>query len=319
MHNFDYTPPFLFSNGHVQTIFPVIFRRVNSVIYKRERITTFDDDFLDLDWSEKGNPRLAVISHGLEGSTDRAYVKGMVKAVNNSGWDALAWNYRSCSGEPNRTLRMYHNGVTDDLAWVIRHAKQTGRYREIALIGFSLGGNLTLLHLGKDEPDPIVKKAVVFSVPCDLVKSADILARASNKIYMKRFLVLLHEKVKAKMELFPGLINDNGFNKIKDFKAFDDRYTAPIHGFRDALDYWEKCSSKPYIPDITVPTLIVNSTDDPFLHESCIPFEEADKNDFVTLCATKAGGHVGFISFNRDNIYWSEQTAAEFLNRSCTV
>ncbi len=107
-----YTPPFLFGNGHVQTVFPVLFRKVEGIVYERERIATVDMDFLDLDWSVKGHDRLAVISHGLEGDSRRTYVRGMVKAVNDGGWDALAWNYRSCSGEPNRLLKSYHNGVT---------------------------------------------------------------------------------------------------------------------------------------------------------------------------------------------------------------
>jgi len=309
-----YTPPLFFGNGHIQTIFPVIFRKVNSVCYKRERIETFDNDFLDLDWSTKGSRRLAIISHGLEGNTNRAYVKGMVKAMNNNGWDAMAWNYRSCSGEPNRLLRSYHNGVTDDLSWVINHAGQKYAYKEIALIGFSLGGNLTLLYLGRERPDPIVKKAVVFSVPCDLKASAKVLANPANKLYMKRFLVMLHQKIKAKMKILPGLIDDNGYEKIRDFKAFDDRYTAPVHGFKNALDYWKKCSSKPFIPDITVPTLIINAANDPFLPKACYPVAEAASNKQVKLCMPKSGGHVGFISFNKQNLYWSEKQAVEFLN-----
>ncbi|MBU1344219.1 MAG: alpha/beta fold hydrolase [Proteobacteria bacterium] len=309
-----YAPPFLFGNGHIQTIFPVIFRKVEAVWYERERITTFDNDFLDLDWSTHGHKRLAIVSHGLEGNSSRAYVKGMVKAINHGGWDALAWNYRSCSGEPNRRLRSYHNGVTDDLARVIDHAKNRFDYQEIALVGFSLGGNLTLLHLGRETPDPIVKKAVVFSVPCDLKESAASLAKPVNKLYMKRFLVLLHEKIKAKMKLLPGQIDDKGYEKIKDFKAFDDRYTAPIHGFKNANDYWKKCSSKPYIPDITVPTLIVNAVNDPFLPQACFPEKEAGSNRHVTLLMPKSGGHVGFISFNKQNRYWSEKQTMEFLN-----
>ncbi|RLC05115.1 MAG: alpha/beta hydrolase [Deltaproteobacteria bacterium] len=308
-----YTPPLFFRNGHIQTIFPVIFRKVD-ICYKRERITTFDNDFLDLDWSTKGSNRLAIISHGLEGSTDRAYVKGMVKAVNDNGWDGLAWNYRSCSGEPNRQLRSYHNGVTDDLSWVINHARHRYPYKEIALIGFSLGGNLTLLYLGRERPDPIVKSAVVFSVPCDLKKSARVLAKPSNKLYMKRFLVMLNQKIKAKMKLMPGLIDDNGYEKIRDFKAFDDRYTAPIHGFKNAVDYWEKCSSKPFIPNITVPTLIINAANDPFLPKACYPVKEVESNKQVRLCIPESGGHVGFVSFNKQNLYWSEKQAVKFLN-----
>lgn len=311
-----YIPPFLFGNGHVQTIYPVLFRKVDSVLYERERISTIDNDFLDLDWSAKGHDRLAVISHGLEGNTHRAYVKGMVNAVNEGGWDALAWNYRSCSEEPNRLLRSYHNGVTDDLSRVIDHAGRKRPYREIALIGFSLGGNLTLLYLGRETPDPIVKKAVAFSVPCDLKQSAKVLAKPVNSLYMKRFLVMLHQKIKDKMKLMPGLIDDKGYETIKDFKAFDDRYTAPIHGFKNAEDYWEKCSSKPHLPHIKIPTLIINAKNDPFLPKACFPVEETFANKNLTLLMPESGGHVGFVSFNRQNLYWSEKQAVDFLKQN---
>jgi len=131
---------------------------------------------------------------------------------------------------------------------------------------------------------------------------------------MKRFLVMLHQKIKTKMKLLPGLIDDKGYNKIKDFKAFDDRYTAPVHGFKNAYDYWEKCSSKSFIPDITVPTLIINAENDPFLPEACFPVKEAGSNKHVTLSMPESGGHVGFVSFNKENLYWSEQQAVNFLN-----
>ncbi len=312
----NYTPPIFFQNGHVQTVFPVLFRSIKGVTYIRERIQTPDNDFIDLDWSARQNNRLAIISHGLEGNSHRAYVKGMVKAANESNWDALAWNYRSCSGEPNLKLRSYHNGVTDDLGWVIQHAKKKYQYKEIALIGFSLGGNLTLLYLGREIPDPSIRKAVVFSVPCDLAKSAEALAKPANALYMKRFLTLLHKKVKAKMNLMPDRINDNGYHRIKDFKAFDDRYTAPIHGFKNADDYWEKCSSKPYIPNIKIPTLIINAANDPFLPKACFPRKEARMNKHVTLLIPASGGHVGFVAFNAQNRYWSEQIAVGFLSRT---
>ena len=230
------------------------------------------------------------------------------------GWDALAWNYRGCSGEPNRQLRFYHNGATDDLDLVIRHAGQTGRYDEIALIGFSLGGNLTLVHLGRDRVNGLVSRAVVFSVPCDLEASAALLAKPSNRIYMQRFLRLLHEKIKAKKAVLPGEIDDDGYEKLTDFKGFDDRYTAPIHGFRDALDYWRQCSSRQFIPEIRVPTLIVNAANDPFLPKACFPVAEAGYNSRVSLKISKSGGHVGFVAFNRDGQYWSEYQAVSFLN-----
>jgi predicted alpha/beta-fold hydrolase len=309
-----YHPPWLLGNGHIQTIFPVLFRAISDITYTRQRITTPDDDFLDLDWSCIQSRRLAVISHGLEGCSDRAYVKGMARAVNCGGWDALAWNYRGCSGEPNKRLRFYHNGATDDLSRVIDHAAAVGRYDEIALIGFSLGGNLTLVHLGRDRLNPKVSKAVAFSVPCDLETSAALLARPANRIYMKRFLRLLHEKIKAKKALMPDCIDDKGYEHIKDFKGFDDRYTAPIHGFRNAEDYWRQCGSRQFIPEIRIPTLIVNAANDPFLTRECFPVSEAGHNSHVTLNIPKAGGHVGFVSFNRDRMYWSEYQAVSFLN-----
>lgn len=310
----NYRHPLGIKNGHLQTIVPSLFRRVH-LNYRRERITTFDDDFIDIDWSGGFSDYLAILSHGLEGSTDRAYIKGMVNALNLYGWDALAWNYRSCSGESNRKLRSYHNGVTDDLAWIIDHAKKTHPYKKIALIGFSLGGNLTLLYLGRDKPDALVQKAVVFSVPCDLAESAKTLAKPSNSLYMKRFLMLLHKKIKQKQKIMPDLIDDRGYHQIKDFKGFDDRYTAPIHGFKNAEDYWKKCSSKPHISSIPVPTLIINAQNDPFLPLACYPIKEARLNKNISLQMPLYGGHVGFMQLNRDGLYWSEKQAVSFLNQ----
>ena len=161
-----YKPPILFGNGHIQSIYPTLFRRFNTDFYKRERINTADGDFLDLDWSSVNSRKLAIISHGLEGNSYRGYVVGMVKALNTYGWDVLAWNYRTCSGETNRLLRMYHNGATDDLDTIIEHAKSLKKYSSIDLIGFSMGGNLSLLYLGEKGPDvyPVIRNAVTFSV-----------------------------------------------------------------------------------------------------------------------------------------------------------
>ena len=315
INNSTYQPPFLFNNGHLQTIYPSLARRLSPELYRRERVSTPDEDFLDLDWARVGSDRLAILSHGLEGSSHRPYMVGMARVLNFHGWDALAWNYRSCSGEINRKLRMYHNGSIDDLDVVVRHALATGRYRKVALIGFSLGGNLTLIYLGTfgTAVDHRISKAVVFSVPCDLAAGARELAKRRNCIYMKQFLVSLHGKIRKKMELLPGEINDRDFGRIRNFKDFDDRYTAPIHGFRNAEDYWEKCSSRQFIPSITVPTLIVNSVDDPLLVDGCYPVLEAERNRHVHLEMPRSGGHVGFVQFNHKGAYWSEQRAMEFL------
>jgi len=316
-----YRPPLLFRNAHVQTVWPARLRMVGGVAYRRERIETPDGDFLDLDWSEAGAERVVVLSHGLEGNTGRHYMRGMARALNDGGWDVLAWNYRGCSGEPNRRLHSYHSGATDDLDVVVRHALEGGRYRRLALVGFSLGGNLTLKYLGEraDTVDHRLAGAVTFSVPCDLAASSAALARPSNRLYMQYFLVSLRQKIRDKMAMFPAWIDDEGFDRIKTFREFDDRYTAPLHGFRDAADYWARCSAGPFIRGICVPTLIVNAADDPFLAPACYPVEAARNNPHVHLEVPDHGGHIGFILFNHGGAYWSELRAAAFLEEAAPL
>src|SRR2546428_8764242 len=159
----------------------------------------------------------------------------------------------------------------------LSHVLSAGNYSQIALIGFSLGGNLTLKYVGERgrDLDPRIKAAVAFSVPCDLQSGSLKLAKPANRIYMRRFLVTLHDRIRAMMELMPGKIDDRGYEQMSSFKEFDDRYTAPIHGFADAEDYWRKCSCKPYLKNIQIPTLMVNARNDPFLADPCYPMAEA--------------------------------------------
>lgn len=316
MVNSDYKAPLFFRNGHIHSIYPTLFRSVGNVVYQRQRINTPDDDFLDLDWSAAGSDTLAIISHGLEGDSHRAYVKGMVRAMNQDGIDALAWNFRGCSGEPNRQLRLYHNGAIDDLHTVVSHAAQI--YEKIFLVGFSMGGNMSLLYLGKQAQmiPAAIKGCVVFSVPCDLTDASVALERKSNIIYMQRFLNLLHEKIKMKQAAFPQDVDDHNYHQLKTFKDFDGRYTAPLHGFESAEDYWQKCSCRPWLKQIKVPSLIVNSQDDPFLAGGCYPVEECTDNPHTTLEVTRHGGHVGFVAQNRTGRYWSEEKAVKFVKGS---
>lgn len=313
----SYQPPIYLRNGHLQTIIPSLFRQSDASLYQRERIETKDGDFLDLDWSRIGSRKLGIISHGLEGSSHRPYAVGMARKLNHSGWDALAWNYRSCSGDINRKLRFYHNGSIDDLETVVQHVLGGGRYEQIILIGFSLGGNLSLVYLGSEAvalPHQIIG-ATVFSVPCDLAASSAVLSHIQCRPYMQNFLTSLHRKIRAKMKVMPDQINDHGFHRIKNFKHYDDRYTAPLHGFKSAEDYWEKCSSLAYLANIRVPTLVVNALDDPFLADDCYPVKAASQNPYVYLETPLYGGHVGFIQFNGDNSYWSENRAMEFIHQ----
>jgi predicted alpha/beta-fold hydrolase len=288
---------------------------VQPVDYQRERIETPDGDFLDLDWVRNGNRKLAVLSHGLEGHSRRKYIQGMIRALLRRGWDAVAWNFRGCSGEPNRLLRFYHSGDTADLKTVLEHIHSRHDYSRIDLIGFSLGGNVTLKFLGElgDQAACYAHAAVAFSVPCDLAAGARRMAEFQNRIYMANFLKRLHGKICAKSRLFPGQIDDTGFRRIRDFKGFDDRYTAPLHGFADAEDYWQRCSSRPFLTAIRIPTLLVNAQNDPFLADGCYPVKQAESNPHLYLETPASGGHLGFVSFPQKE-YWSESRAAVFLD-----
>jgi predicted alpha/beta-fold hydrolase len=214
----------------------------------------------------------------------------------------------------NKTLRFYHSGSTDDLQRVLDHAHQLG-YGTIHLVGFSMGGNLSLLYAGRLSQDipEYVKSVCTFSVPCDLAASSDRLSERKNKIFMWRFLKDLKKKVEAKALNFPEEVSAEGYDEISNFQQFDDRYTAPIHGFKDAKDYWKKSSCKQVLKDIRIPALLVNAKNDPFLPPACFPYEEALLNPFLYLEVPKSGGHVGFIEINGDHSYWMEKRVVEFV------
>ena len=304
-------PPFL-GNGHLQTILPVLLPRRIALPFTRARLELRDGDFLDLDWSRAGHRRLAIILHGLEGNSSQQYVRGMAATLHAARWDVLAWNFRGCGGEPNRLPRAYHSGDTGDIAAVIAHA--AADYSRIALVGFSLGGNVTLKYVGEAPPHPAIVAAAAISVPLDLASSARKLDREwSNWIYRRRFIVPLIAKIEAKALHFPGELKTDGIRAIRGFQEFDDRYTAPLHGFRDAADYWTRSSARQFLRGITVPTLILNARNDPFLTADSLPFAEAEANPALFLEAPASGGHVGFLDFVQGARPWSERRVAEFL------
>jgi len=310
----SYRPPFLLRNRHLQTILPNALRRVGGVTYTRKRLTTPDNDFIDCDWSCIGSKKVAVVIHGMEGHSKRPYVLGMVRACNKAGWDVVAVNMRGCSGEPNLLARSYHNGSSDDVALVVDHLA-TLHYESIRLAGFSLGGNVILKYLGEGHWNypRILTAAVAISTPCHLASCAEKLAQKENAFYMQRFMRMLHHKIKAKKQHFPTQLDDKNFDHIKNFKQFDDRYTAPLNGFTSAEDYWTKASSLEYIPAITLPTLLISAADDPFLSPQCFPTAIAENHKSVTLEITRYGGHCGFIACNREGYFWHEKRAVEFL------
>lgn len=308
-----YRAPLWLPGAHLQTVHPVLFRRVAAVTDRRERLELGDGDFLDLEWAGSRGERLAILSHGLEGGSQAKYVQGMAAALLKRGWDVLAWSFRGCSGEPNRLASFYHSGKTDDLEHVIRHAIATHPAQEIDLVGFSLGGNLTLKYIGErgTEIHPAINRAVAFSVPCELACSSAKLAEWQNRIYMERFMKSLRAKVKDKHRLFPDELDITGVEAMRTFSEFDDRFTAPLHGFADAEDYWKRSSCRRFLGGIAIPTLLVTANNDPILGPACYPFAEAEASPSFHLETPSGGGHVGF---GAGEEYWSEKRAAEFLS-----
>lgn len=307
-----YTPPFVLKSAHLNTITPNLFRKVTGVEYQRIRVETWDGDFIDLDISSRQSKNAVVILHGLEGNSNRAYARGMVKAVNQTGRDAIVMNQRGCSGEPNRLVSAYHSGKTDDLDYILNHLYN--QYESIDLIGFSLGGNIILKYLGEQATTVHQKigRSVAISTPIDLKDSATQLGKFQNQIYMRRFMKTLRQKTLFKIHRFPNCgIHETDLIKCKTFTDFDNLYTAPIHGFQDAEDYWNKCSSLFDLGQIQTPTLLINALDDPFLGKNCYP--NHIQNDLFHLIMPKYGGHVGFGDFPLNSETWLEKTCVQFL------
>jgi predicted alpha/beta-fold hydrolase len=317
-----YRSPFWLPDGHFQTIYPSFFRQSLPVQYHRERILTQDGDFLDLDWScvktnhaESVN-KLVILSHGLEGSSQSQYIRGMVQHLNQAGYDCLAWNFRSCSGEMNMRLRFYHSGATEDLQDVIQCALDK-QYTHIHLMGFSLGGNLTLKYLGEQGRalPAEIQHSIVYSVPLDLRACSLAMTKGANQVYMHRFLKSLKPKIIQKSIQFPDQIDLNRFMEVKTLYDFDDIYTAGLHGFDHADHYYATCSSGHFIANITIPTLIVNAINDPIVPYKSLPLDEIADLKFVFLENPKEGGHCGFRPILlKNNVYWSEERALSFLN-----
>lgn len=309
----NYKPPLFFANQHIQTIFPANFRKIGSVKYTRERIITPDDDFLDLDWSFVNSSKLTIVLHGYEGHSYRDHILGMIKAFNKRGWDGVAMNQRGCSGEPNRKIRSYHAGSSDDLDVVINHILKMNKYKQIALVGFSLGGNIVLKYLGENEANlpSILRNAACISVPCDLKTTS--IRVSQNPIYYKYFISKLYKKIRDKMTIMPDMVSTGEFKIIKNLVDYDNIYTAPYNGFKDADDYYNQCSCIYFLNRISIPVLILNAKDDPFLTTASFPIKEAQNSHILYLETPEHGGHTGFINFNKAKEYYSEQRVTEFI------
>jgi uncharacterized protein len=318
-----FRPAPLLGNPHVQTFAGKVLRPRRTVPFHRERIETPDGDFLDLDfpgWSPDGDRRdrapLALILHGLEGTARRRYMTSTYRALLDSGIVPVALNFRGCSGEANRTARAYHSGETDDLRFVLERLRD--RFGgPFGLVGYSLGGNVVLKFLGEtgDEARPLVAAAVAVSVPFDLAAGAARIERGlAGRVYSHYFLSKLRRKIRQKQDLLRDVCDTSRVMQARTVREFDDAATAPLHGFRDAADYYARSSSARFIDGIRVPTLVLHSRDDPFLPEDRIPEAAMEANPFVVPALTERGGHVAFVggSLLRPD-FWGERALAEFL------
>lgn len=304
----------LFKSGHFSTIYSAKLRAIPLLEQQRERMVLPDNDFIDLDWTftTTSVQKVALLLHGLEGNAQRVYIKAQAKWLIKEGWDVCAVNLRGCSEEVNHSFSCYNAGKSEDLAAVIEYILQKDRYNEMALIGFSLGGNLLLKYLGERSFVPSeIKKAIAVSTPLNLKGSLEALNQFHNKIYSTSFLLDLRKKYKLKMNQFPDKLSVTDLKKINSLYDFDTLYTAPANGFADAEEYYEKSSSLQFIPAINIPVLILNAQNDSFLSSDCYPYELAENSKNIYLETPKHGGHVGFHLTNK--LYYSEHRTLQFL------
>jgi len=291
--------------------------------YTRKRIFTWDTDFIDLDFSKVNSNTLTVLIHGLEGSSESKYMISTTHELNRKGIDTVAFNLRGCSGEDNLLLGTYHSGKTEDVAFVMNHLLDNYDYENIILVGFSLGGNLTLKYLGEfaDSLSPIIKGAIATSVPIDIASSERQMNKIKNKLYIDQFLKTIRLKVLEKSYKFPDFkLDKEKLFKASRFKHLEHLYTVPVFGFDSPEDYWQKASSKPYLSKINRPTLLINAEDDSFLGEECFPYEEAGDSEVFFLEVAKYGGHVGFIStFKQQESRWLEKRISKFIDENIQI
>jgi predicted alpha/beta-fold hydrolase len=308
----SYKPHLLLRNGHVQTIYPALFRKPAPVPWQRQRLELADGDFLDLDWWKNNSSKLVILGHGLEGSSNSSYILAAAHLFHQKGYDVLAWNHRSCSGEMNRLPRFYHHAVAEDLDSVVQVSRA---YGEVHLLGYSLGGNVLLKYLGSplySKPGNL-SSCIAISVPVYLPGCVTEIHRRKNALYHNRFLKTLKQKVRIKAGLTPGSLDLTQLDKVKTLTDFDRYFTAPLHGFASPEDYYQKASTLKDLENIKHPVLLLQAQDDPMLGAGCFPEDIARESDFLNFVKTRYGGHVSFMQPGAPN-HWMEDLAFKFID-----
>jgi predicted alpha/beta-fold hydrolase len=313
-----YQAPRWLPSGHLQTIYPALFIRKPEVAFRRERWDTPDGDFIDIDFIDglAGKP-FVVLFHGLEGSSDSHYARAMMAALRERGWSGAVPHFRGCSGELNHAPRFYHSGDAQEIDWITRRLHAAFRVREARAsffaCGVSLGGNALLRWLGESQHQAeIVTAACAVSAPLDLAQGGISLGSGLNMMYTRMFLQTLKPKCLKKLEQFPHLFDREALLSARNLYEFDNVVTAPLHGYRDTDDYWDRASAKHILPDITVPSLVLNAQNDPFLPGKHLPRRASSA---VRLDYPLHGGHVGFaVGSLPGSIAWLPQRMLHFLD-----
>ena len=313
------------TNPHLQTAAAQLWRPENGIVFRRERLFTPDDDFIDVDFADvDGVPwhllgddaPVGLVLHGLEGSARRGYSHELYKQLAWRGIRPVGMNYRSCSGEMNWQRRVYHAGATDDVNLVVDWLRQ--RYPDVPLgiVGISLGGGMLLKYLGEPAANASgkVAAAVAISNAFDMMTSSDVLANGLGRFYTQHFVKKIMEKLEAKSALYGDSLDLDAVRSARSFRELDDALTAPLNGFRDAADYYEQCSAGQFLPTVSCPTLLIRALDDPFFGPD-IPYNVIAANPNLHTGFTTHGGHVGFVERRQRRVaFWSERQAARFLS-----
>lgn len=310
----DFRPAWWLRGAHLQTIWPTIIKRKFNLPLRSERFDLPDGDFLDLEWIDQGGGPLIVVLHGLGGCIQSPYAQSMLRIILRKGWNAVFMHFRGGSGEPNRYARYYHSGETEDLNTLISYLQTFRQYSKLGIVGYSLGGNVLLKWLGEQRTLAPVDAAVAVSVPFDLGAAASKLDTGMSRIYRWWLLRSLRNDLYEKLQRIRLPVSKQELKKIKTFRELDDKVTAPLNNFVDAEDYYRQATCRPHLQNIAKPTLVLHSTDDPFMTPGVLPRAD-EMSEQITLEVSKHGGHVGFIGGDKflKPQYWLDQRIPTFL------
>jgi predicted alpha/beta-fold hydrolase len=312
----SFKPAWWCRGPHLQTLWPALFRFWPSQPLRRERLELPDGDFIDLDWTCNDAGPIVILLHGLEGNHRSHYARGMLQVLPQAGMRAVLMHFRGCSGEPNRLARAYHSGETGDLDFLVATLRQREPHTPIMAVGYSLGGNVLLKWLGEQGAQAGLRCAVAVSVPLLLYDSTRHMTRGFSRFYQWWLVRLLKRSYLRKNRHRPGPLPEHEVRGLRNFYDFDDRITAPLHGFTDAMHYYTVSSSRQYLTRIRIPTLMLQAADDPFMPDSVIPAAR-ELSASIQLDVHRHGGHVGFVAGNLPwrPRYWLEQRIPRWLQQ----